>query len=192
MLSVPHQIPPAAALKALALATPLCSAFPAASQTLAEAAALNTQLAIELCVRNYRVVEQIRPAFEAAGFVHSTEDFGGGQHIDWYAAPADTVNVAIISTGVDAADCRVTTGHMDVTQALPFSTAVVEALLPGQVQPGSPEGQNILPGTPESEQDFCSGFHVFAPRKLIWVQLARAGNDGTCRSDGTASINIRM
>jgi hypothetical protein len=24
------------------------------------------------------------------------------------------------------------------------------------------------------------------------VQLARAGNDGTCQSDGTASINIKM
>ncbi len=179
-----------------ALAVMLLAGFgiPADAQTPSEAAAINARLAIELCVRNYRTIDEIRPAFDAAGFTYTPEDFGGGPQniLHWYAAPADTVNVAVLFSGPDQAECRVTTDHMDVNQALPFARAVIETMFAGQIQDGSPEGQNVLPGSPEAEQDICSGFHIFAPRKLMWVQIARAGNDGTCRSDGTASINIKM
>lgn len=169
-------------------------AMPALAQTPQEAAAINARLAIEICARNYRTPDEIRPAFEAAGFAYTQEDLGGGPGdvLHWYAAPADTVSAAVLFPGPDQAECRVTTDHMDVAEALPFARAVFETMFAGQIQDGAPEGQDVRPGSVEAQVDFCSGFHVFAPQKVIWVQLARAGNDGTCQSDGTASINIKM
>jgi hypothetical protein len=107
--------------------------MPALAQTPQEAAAINARLAIELCARNYRTPDEIRPAFEAAGFAYTAEDFGGGPGdvLHWYAAPADTVSTAVLFPGPDQAECRVTTDHMDVAEALPFARAVFETMFAG-------------------------------------------------------------
>lgn len=181
-------------MKRIALISLFLAPLPATAQTPEEAAAINARLSMELCVRNYRTPDQIRPAFEAAGFTYAPEDFGGGPSdiIHWYAAPADTVRTGVLFPGPDQAVCRVTSPYIDVVEALPLSRAIMETMFAGQIQDGSPEGQNILPGSVEAQSAGCSGFHIFAPQKLIWVELTRSGNDGTCQSDGTASINIRM
>ncbi len=174
-----------------ALLVHLATSSGAGAQTAAEAAAINVQYAMTVCLENYRTPLNIPATFVLAGLAHTRQDIGNGTVADWFSAPGDTMNVAVIADR-DSTECRIGTTHYGVEQMLPFARAVVGQLFSAEIYDGAPEGYNILPGTPQARQDVCSGFHLFAPRKLIWVKLARAGNDATCISDGTAQIIMKM
>lgn len=156
-----------------------------------EAAAQNMQLAMTICFQSYQDHDSIHGKLVTAGFVHEPETWSDGEVFNWYVAPARTAMVLVLGQNGET-ECRVTTDQFGVEQALPFARAVIDQLYTGDIVDGSPEGQNIRPGSPEAQDDACSGFHLYAPRRLIWVVLYRAGNDGTCISDGTASIVMRM
>lgn len=169
----------------------IASSQTATALTPVEAAAQNVQLAITLCFQNYHQHDAIHGLFVTAGFEHSTETWADGDVLNWYAAPANTANVLVLGEE-GGTECRISTDLFGVEQALPFARTVIDQLYSGDILDGSPEGQNILPGTPEADQQSCSGFHVFAPRRLISVVVERAGNDGTCTMDGTSQIVLRM
>ena len=156
-----------------------------------EAAAQNMQLAMTICFQSYQDHDSIHGKLLNAGFVHEPETWSAGEVFNWYIAPARTATVLVLGQNGET-ECRVTTDLFGVAEALPFARAVIDQLYTDEIVDGSPEGQNIRPGSPEAQDEFCSGFHLYAPRRLIWIALARAGNDGTCISDGTASILMRM
>jgi hypothetical protein len=162
-----------------------------AAQTPQEAAAINMQLAIQLCVENYRTPQKMRPAFEAAGFEYQPERFSAEEVVHWYVAPADTM-VAQVDPGPGRSFCAISSNLMSVGSASAFARAVFERWFAGAIQIGSPQGEFIAPGTPQAANRACTGFHVFAPQRLIWVQIGNAGQDPLCIEDGTAQIIIQM
>lgn len=165
----------------------------AAAVTPLEAAAANVQLAMDVCIRNYNTPDQLHDKFVQAGFAHKPEDFGG-EIAHWYETPGNTALVTFYrNQRSGGTECQISTNHMDVTQMLPFAKAVMAQNFPGiAVLDGAPEGQNVLPGTPAAQQGACSGFHFLVPRMMIWVELTRAGNDGTCISDGSSALRVVM
>ena len=166
------------------------SAEQAQAEAEVEAAATNATLAMQICLQNYRAPEALLGAFEQAGFAHTTEDFGDGNVLHWFATPDDNLTTAVAVEGTSV-ECRIGTGLWGVEAMLPFAQEAVAALTQGvEVQTGSPEGQNILPGTAEAQADACSGFHVLLPQTMLWVQILRQGNDGTCISDGTSVMRM--
>lgn len=173
-------------MRVLALIFALLMPFPVAALTPAEAAARNVQLAMSLCFQNYHDPANLRPAFMQAGFAYEPENFAG-EIVHWFHTPGYNVNVMVLDKP-GAVECRISTPAYGVEQMHPFIRAVLATLFNGDIHEGAPEGQNILPGSAAAQQEICSGYHLFAPRSLIWVKLARAGNDGTCVSDGTSQI----
>lgn len=174
----------------------LCAAVWATSLpavTPLEAAAANVQLALDICIRNYNTPDQLHGMLVQAGFTHNPEDFGG-EIANWYETPGNTALVTFYrNQRTGSTECQISTDQMDVTQMLPFTKAVMAQNFPAiAVLDGTPEGQNVLPGTPAANNGPCSGFHFLVPRMMIWVQLTRAGNDGTCISDGSSNLRVVM
>ncbi len=162
----------------------------ALAQAEVEAAATNATLAMNLCLQNYQDPDGLLQAFQQAGFSYTPEDFGDGNVLHWYATPDGNVNTAI-AVNEGSVECRIGTGLWGVEAMVPFAEEAFAALTQGvEVTTGSPEGQNVLPGTPEAQQGACSGFNVLLPRTLLWVQIVRQGNDGTCASDGTSVMRM--
>lgn len=167
------------------------AALPAGAQSFDAAVRANVALAIELCLRNMPLVDEARAAFAEAGFTHTIEDFGGGEVIHWYAAPADTANVAIVPGG-PATECRVTTGHMGVTEAVAFAGAVAQDRFPAM---------NYAYGTMENTPAItaqnmgdrwqpCTGWIGWNGQQPSYISIANAGNDPACIEDGTSQIVI--
>lgn len=175
---------------AAVLACGLTSGGPAAAMTPVEAASLNAQLAMNLCLQNHEQPDVLLQEFIKAGFSYTTEDFGGGEVLHWFIAPDNTLRTAVsIQSG--SLECRIGTDLWGVEGMLPFAIAAFQKLTGGvSVAPGSPDGENVLPGTPAAQVGACSGFSVFLPRTLLWVQILRQGNDGTCISDGTSVMRM--
>lgn len=155
-----------------------------------DAAATNATLAMKLCLQNYRDPEGLLGAFRQAGFAYTPEDFGGGEVLHWFATPDEHVQTAI-SVSQGSVECRIGSSLWGVEAMLPFAQDAFAALTQGvEPQTGSPEGQNILPGSAEAQADACSGFHALLPQTMLWVQILRQGNDGTCISDGTSVMRM--
>lgn len=185
----------AAALPAWAQETaPAATEEQTEEQAMAEAevmaAATNATLAMNLCLQNYQDPEGLLQAFQQAGFGYTPEDHGDGNVLHWFSTPDENMSTAVaISQG--SVECRIGTDLWGVEAMVPFAQEAFAALTDGiEVSTGSPEGQNILPGTPEAQNAACSGFHVMLPRTLLWVQVVRQGNDGTCTSDGTSVMRM--
>ena len=168
----------------------LVPGLPAAAQTPMEAAALNAELAARTCVQNYQDPAAMIEAFKTAGFAHSTEDFGGGEVLHTFGTPDETVTTTVAVDGISV-ECRIGTDLWGTEAMLPFAQALMQKIAPAlALNPGSPEGQNILPGSAGAQNGACSGFHAFVPRTVLWVQIERQGNDGTCISDGTSVMRM--
>ncbi|MBM7068361.1 hypothetical protein [Actibacterium sp. 188UL27-1] len=177
--------------RTLILALTLLVGLPAHAQKSAEVAAQNVQCAMTICFENYADHPAINSRLTRAGFVHELEIRADGQVLSWYAAPAGTARALVIGQQGQT-ECQISTNAFGVKQAPPVARAVISKLYTGKIADGAPAGQNVLPGTPQAQQGGCAGFHVFAPRRLIWVAAERAGNDGTCLSDSTTQIVLRI
>lgn len=167
-------------------------AQPKAEEAEVEAAATNATLAMKLCLENYRTPDALLQAFRQAGFAHAPEDLGGGAVLHWFTTPTENVRTAVVADA-GAVECRIGTGLWGVEAMQTFATDVFGAITQGvEIQAGGPEGQTVLPGSPEAQQGPCSGFHVMLPQSMLWVQIERQGNDGTCISDGTSVMRMRF
>lgn len=161
-------------------------------QAQVEAAATNATLSMNLCLQNYRDPEGLLAAFQAAGFTYVPEDFGGGPDdiLHWFMTPDENVQTAVVMAQ-GSVECRIGTGLWGVEAMLPFAQGAFATLTQGvEVQTGSPEGANILPGSAEAQENACSGFHALLPQTMLWVQVLRQGNDGSCISDGTSVMRM--
>ena len=155
-----------------------------------EAAATNATLAMKICLQNYRDPDGLLQAFQQAGFAYTPEDFGGGKILHLFTTPDEHVQTAVAVTD-GSVECRIGTSLWGAEAMLPFAQNAFAALTQGvEAQPGSPEGRNILPGSAEAQSDACSGFHALLPQSMLWVQILRQGNDGTCISDGTSVMRM--
>jgi hypothetical protein len=160
------------------------------AQAEVEAAATNATLAMNLCLQNYRAPDALLAAFQQAGFTYTQEDLGGGEVIHRFGTPTGNVDAAVV-VAPGSVECRIGTGLWGVEAMLPFAQEAFAALTQGvEAQPGSPEGANILPGSGEAQAGACSGFHALLPQSMLWVQILRQGNDGTCISDGTSVMRM--
>lgn len=171
----------------LALAAP--AAAPA--QSFDEAVRANLALGIEICLGGPPDVQSMRNAFASAGFAYEPEDYGGGDILHWYAAPAGTANVAVVGAWGDA-ECRVGSAHMGVTEAVAFTGQVLEKRFPGVFSYGNME--NRPPVTVETMGDrweFCTGYIGWAGQRPITVDVGNQGQDPACIADGTSQIVIR-
>lgn len=127
---------------------------------------------IEVCLRNYRTPDAALPALEAAGMTLSViedktfELSGSGV---W----------GIVEPG-DELYCTVQSSEVSLDEARALGTELAYSLFPDMVQPGAPEGGNGP----------CDGLSIFAPRQMIWLRYAQAGDSGECVEDGTSAIIV--
>ncbi|MEM7007389.1 MAG: hypothetical protein AAF922_02740 [Pseudomonadota bacterium] len=173
-----------------ALLLSLLIATPALAQDARTNAAFYAQRAMEFCIRNYGTPEAMIPAFKEAGFSETIEDFAG-EKLHWMAAPRNIVNV-LVQASPGESYCAISTEKFGVTVATPFVGKVLGHIFTGDIYFQSPEGKVIRPGSPQASQTSCTGYHFFAPQRLIWVQLASVGNDPLCIENGTTQIMVRM
>lgn len=164
---------------------------PAAAQTLLETAAANMQLAMQICLQNYGTPDQMVPAFKQAGFSEAIEDFGDGEVIHWMSDPSNTTLVNV-QPRPGQSFCAVSTELFGVTAALPYTRQVLGNIFSGEVFFESPEAQVIQPGDPQAANQPCTGYHFFAPQRLVWIQLGNAGQDPVCIEDGSVQIMMQM
>lgn len=144
-----------------------------ASEASPSGASATMGAAVEACLRNYRTPDQALPALEAAGLrltpgmdAGTWEFSGGGVH-------------GIVVPG-DQLYCSIQSGKVPLDAARVLGSDLAYSLFPDMVQPGAPEG-----GTGP-----CDGLSIFAPRQMIWLRYAQAGNSGECINDGTSAIII--
>jgi hypothetical protein len=126
----------------------------------------------EICLRNYRTPDAAPPALEAAGMTLSPmegETFEISGPDVW----------GIVTAGTELY-CTVQSTEVPLEIAQEIGGDLAHALFPDLVQPGAPEGG----------QGPCDGYSIFAPRQLIWLHYAQAGNSGECINDGTSAIII--
>ena len=156
-----------------------------------DAVRANLALGVELCLRHLPQVDALRANLAAAGFTYTVEDYGAGERIHWYTAPADTAAIAV-SEGQMAPDCRVTTSHMGATDAVAFTGAVLQQRFAAlNFQYGNME--NTPPVTAANmggRWEFCTGYVGWNGQRPITLAVANDGNDPACIDDGTAQIVI--
>lgn len=182
--------PLASGLLALLAAVPVAPGV-ATAQTVEEAAAINVQLSIELCLRQGSDVATLRSAFAGAGFTPSTEDFGNGEVLYSYAAPDGHV-ITTLAPRPGSAECRISTDLYGVSQMIPFSRSVAAQIFRGEIYDQSPEAEVVVPGSAAGANRSCTGFHFFAPQRVIWFKFGVAGQDPVCVDNGTAQIMILL
>ena len=165
---------------------------PSSAQTLDEAVRGNATLALSLCLSTVPDQATLNAAFSAAGFAYAPEDFGGGEVIHWFHAPADSVTVMVRGEGRDGF-CAVSTRHMGVTAAVPFAGEALNSLYPGVFTYG--EMENTPPRTPQdagSGWGECTGYVGWNGQRPIVVRIGNAGQDPNCAEDGTSQIMVTM
>lgn len=174
-----------------ALALLALTALPLHAQSAKEAAQQNVAIAMQVCIQNYHDPQTMLNVFQQAGFTYSPEDFGGGNILHWFADPAATMSTAIvISNG--ALECRISSDLISVPEAIPLAGQTIPKFFSGEIFAESPEGETIQPGHPQASGRSCSGYHFFAPQRLIWVQIGNAGQDPVCIDDGSSQIMMMM
>lgn len=158
--------------------------------TILEAAALNMQRAMTLCLHNYHGPVSLVPKLEAAGFTLSPEVFSETEVLMWFNTPGETA-FGFLVPEQSASTCAIMSNHMSVPQALRFAGAVLAQVFGHLVTPKSPDNINVTPGHPQASNQSCSGYSVLVPRSTIWVQVGNGGQDPVCIDDGTTQILIR-
>lgn len=147
--------------------------------------------AMQICLHNYGYPQGLLAVFRTAGYSYEPEDFGGGNVLHWFTSP-DGVATVMVAPGDAASVCTVSTDAMGVGRALTFARAALEETANAGVNVGSPERENILPGSARAASEACSGYNVRLPGRLIWVQVGVRGQDPVCVENGTSQIIIRM
>jgi hypothetical protein len=128
---------------------------------------------VELCLRNYRTPDSAIPAFQALGLTlvpgmdEGSWEFSGQGVSGIVSAEAELY-------------CSIQSQHVPLDVARAIGADIASDLFADLVHQGAPEG-----GTGP-----CDGLSIFAPRQLIWLRYAQAGNSGECIDDGTSSIII--
>ena len=129
--------------------------------------------AIEACLRNYRTPGAALPALEEIGLTLTPGMDAGAW--DFHGAGVNGVVVA----GRELY-CSIQSSEVSLDTAKALSADLAFSLFPEMVQVGAPEGG----------KGPCDGYSIFAPRQLIWMRYAQAGNSGECINDGTSAIII--
>ena len=126
---------------------------------------------IDICMRNYRTPQQSLSALESAGMALApTGDQGGWEFSGGGVFGNVTVN--------DTIYCSIQSQSVPLDTAQAIGTELAYALFPNLVQPGAPEGG----------RGPCDGLSIFAPRQMLWLRYAQAGNSGECINDGTSAV----
>lgn len=150
-------------------------ASPAPSGATAQAA---MSKATEICLRSYRDPPQAVTQLRAAGFAVTP----GTNKGDW-SLTGPGISGQVVTGNVAAGaelNCTIRSTHVTLAEARAIGGKLSQSLFPGMVQQGAPEGG----------KGPCDGQSIFAPRKLIWMHYARAGNIDQCVDDGTSAIII--
>ena len=167
---------------AMILGAALLAPPPVAAQTAAEAAAQNMQLAVETCLRHYHDEAALPQALATVGFgVTPAEE--GVEGLYQIEAPGLW---GLVSDTPQNGYCTVQSTLVPLATAEAIGRAVTHRLFPGKVEEGSAERQVGTAPLP------CEGLSVFAPRQLISLRYAQAGNSGECINDGTSAVIISM
>lgn len=175
--------------RALVSAALLASAvgLPATGQTPSAAAQGHARQAIAVCLDNYRTMEWIGPVLTAAGYTHEPEVWSAEEVYDWYLAPGNSVRVLVLSEP-GSGECRLILEGVSIAAALALAEETVTAVVPVPVVQGSPEGRIVRPGDPAAANGDCTGFHLYLPQRLVWVQATGPGNDPVCVDSGGVSV----
>ncbi|MBV7410323.1 hypothetical protein [Maritimibacter sp. DP1N21-5] len=128
----------------------------------------------ETCLVNYRTPDEALPALEGLGLTLTA----GMDEGSWEVSGPGVMG--IVST-VPEIYCSIQSTEVNLDNARNIGTSLAERLFPGMIQMGAPEGGNGP----------CDGLSIFAPRQLIWIRYAQAGNSGECIDDGTSAIIIQ-
>ena len=168
------------------------AALPASAQSFDEAVRQNLALGLDICLRNMPLVDPTRTRLSAAGFAYTPEPLGGGDMIHWYTAPADTLAVAIVAAQT-APECRVSTAHLGVTDAIALAGAYLTQHLPalGFTYGSLDNSPPVTPETLGTRWEFCTGYVGWNGQRPITLAFANDGNDPACIEDGTTQIVIQ-
>ncbi|WP_068306922.1 hypothetical protein, partial [Pararhodobacter sp. CCB-MM2] len=120
------------------------------------------------CLRNYRTPGLAIAALEAQGLRAAAGMDAGSWEL---SAPGLQ---GLVTVG-DALYCSIQSPDIPLDEATTLGWELANELFPDLVEKGSPEGANGL----------CDGLTILAPRQMIWVSYAQAGNSGACIDDGT-------
>ncbi len=126
---------------------------------------------LEACLRNYPEPKRALPALEAAGMTLSPT---GDLH-SWEMSGEGVFGNVDVSGEIY---CSIQSQSVPLETAQAIGTELANSLFPNLVQPGAPEGGNGP----------CDGLSIFAPRQMLWLRYAHAGNSGECINDGTSAI----
>lgn len=152
------------------------AALPAAALTVEEAAAQNMDLAAELCLRNYYTGPAMTEAFREAGFTLVPGLDAGSWDID-----APGVN-GVIVPGTSEAYCFVQSNVVPFDRARQIAWDLAYRTMPDATHEGHPENRPVA----------CPTLSIFAPRRLIVVEVTNAGNGGGCSAPQSSAIVLRM
>lgn len=128
----------------------------------------------EQCLRNYETPDDAVAAIEGlglqlvAGMDEGAFEFSGSGVMGQ------------VST-VPELYCSIQSTEVPLDAATAIGTGLATTLFPDMTEASSPEG-----GTGP-----CDGMSIFAPRRVIWISYAQAGNSGACVNDGTSAMIIQ-
>ena len=153
----------------------LIGAGSANAQTPAEAAAINMQLAVQVCLSNYAIASEFVPAFQNAGFtVVSGMEAGvfefSAYGVNGFLSPQDFAN-----------GCSVQSEQVPLATATEMAQSLITQLF----------GSNAQSGHPENIPTPCPIWSIFANRRLIVVEVVSAGNGGVCTDPTSSGIIVR-
>ena len=126
------------------------------------------------CLRNYRTPGLAIAALEAQG-LRAVPGMDAGS---WELSVPGLQGLVTVG---DALYCSIQSPDIPLDEAATLGWELANELFPDLVEKGSPEGANGL----------CDGLTIVAPRQMIWVSYAQAGNSGACIEDGSSAVIIR-
>lgn len=159
-------------LLVLTLATPQL----AVAQSEAEAEATNFQVAVDLCLTHYHDAASFVPMFQNAGF--AVAPYGNDRS---YEAKAYGVSVLLTPEDFNN-NCKIDAlNHLSLAQG----EAIVQSTAAARF------GDKVEQGHPENIPTECPMLSIFAPRRMLIVEVLSAGNAGECRDPNTVSVSVR-
>ncbi|MEM7075544.1 MAG: hypothetical protein AAGA28_09515 [Pseudomonadota bacterium] len=175
---------------ALAAATFLLAGQP----VLADDATRNKfEEAYTLCLGEYGDASDIGPALVAAGFEHQPEQIDDTETLHWYVTPGEADVTVLLRTTPLERFCAISSETIGLADALQKAQDLTKQSYPDAMTlPGDMEGKNIQIGSPEGQNDSCSGFWAVLGDKVLWVSAGMAGQDPVCIDNGTSQIMVVM
>lgn len=149
---------------------------PAAALTEAEAEATNFQTALDLCLTNYHDAASFLSVFETAGFALNP-------YFDQGTFEAEAFGVFVLLTPEDFNNtCMIAaTGSLSHAQGNAIVQSTAARLF----------GDKVEQGHPENKPTECPMLSIFAPRRLIIVEVLSGGNAGGCPDPNSVSVLVR-